>query len=57
MRILRAFPLRARKRRDPRSGHARSIRWAASQYDVNAGRAFHALMARDAAALHQVGVM
>jgi len=53
-RILRAFPLRARKRRDFEIWARAVDRWAASQYDVNAGRAFHAQMARDAAALHQV---
>jgi hypothetical protein len=50
-RILRAFPLRARKRRDFEIWARAVDRWVAIPYDASAGRAFHARMARDAAAL------
>ena len=53
-RILREFPLRARKRRDFEIWASAVDRWAASRYDAKAGRAFHARMAHDAAALRDV---
>ena len=49
-RILRQFPLRARKRRDFDIWARAVDRWAASPYDAKAGRAFRAGMAQDAAA-------
>ena len=53
-RILRDFPLRARKRRDFEIWARAVDRWVANPYDPGAGRAFHAQMARDAAALRDV---
>jgi hypothetical protein len=53
-RILRDFPLRARKRRDFEIWARAVDRWAASPYDAKAGHAFHARMAHDAAALRDV---
>jgi hypothetical protein len=53
-RILRTFPLRARKRHDFEIWANAVDRWVASPYRASAGRAFHAEMARDAAALHHV---
>ena len=53
-RILRAFPLRARKRRDF-AVWARAVdRWSVTPYDTQAGGRFHAQMARDADALRLV---
>jgi hypothetical protein len=53
-RILRAFPLRARKRHDFEIWARAVDRWAAIPYDASVGRAFHARMARDAATLRDV---
>lgn len=53
-RILRAFPLRARKRRDFEIWARAVDRWAAVSYDVQAGGSFHAQMADDAGALRDV---
>jgi hypothetical protein len=50
-RILRAFPLRARKRRDFDIWACAVDRWAAVPYDAQAGGSFHAEMAADARAL------
>jgi hypothetical protein len=51
IRILRAFPLRARKRHDFEIWARAVDRWAASPYDASG---FHAQMARDAATLRDV---
>ena len=53
-RILRAFPLRARKRRDFEIWGRAVDRWAAIPYDAHAGGSFHAEMADDAGALRLV---
>jgi hypothetical protein len=53
-RILRAFPLRARKRHDFEIWARAVDRWVATRYDANATRAFHTEMAHDAAALRHV---
>jgi hypothetical protein len=50
-RILRAFPLRARKRRDFAIWARAVDRWSAAPYDAQAGGCFHAQMADDARAL------
>jgi hypothetical protein len=54
VRILREHPLRARKRRDFEIWARAVDRWAAVAYDAHAGAAFHAQMADDDSALHQV---
>jgi hypothetical protein len=53
-RILRAFPLRARKRRDFAIWARAVDRWSAAPYDAQAGGCFHAQMAHDAGALRLV---
>jgi hypothetical protein len=53
-RILRAFPLRARKRRDFEIWARAVDRWAAVPYDADADRPFHDEMADDAGALRLV---
>jgi hypothetical protein len=53
-RILRAFPLRARKRRDFEIWARAVDRWALVPYDAQACGSFHAEMADDAAALRLV---
>jgi hypothetical protein len=53
-RILRNFPLRARKRLDFEIWARAVDRWVANPYDARAGRAFHVQMAREAAALRAV---
>ena len=53
-RILRAFPLRARKRRDFEIWARAVGRWAAIPYDARADRSFHSAMADDAGALRAV---
>jgi hypothetical protein len=53
-RILRAFPLRARKRHDFEIWARAVDRWAAAPYGTRAGGSFHAQMARDAGALRLV---
>jgi hypothetical protein len=54
VRVLRNFPLRARKRRDFEIWARAVDRWTASPYDASVGRAVHAQMARDADALRRV---
>src|SRR4051812_30946628 len=53
-RILRAFPLRARKRRDFEIWARAVDRWASVPYDARASGSFHAEMADDAGALRLV---
>src|SRR4051812_9937344 len=53
-RILRAFPLRARKRRDFEIWARAVDRWATVPYDARASGSFHAEMADDAGALRLV---
>jgi hypothetical protein len=53
-RILRTFPLRARKRHDFEIWARAVDRWVANPYDTNATRALHTEMAHDAAALRHV---
>ena len=53
-RLLREFPLRARKRRDFEIWAGAVDRWAAIPYDAKASGSFHAAMADDAAALRDV---
>jgi MarR family transcriptional regulator, transcriptional regulator for hemolysin len=48
VRILRQFPLRARKRRDFEIWARAVDRWSALPHDARSDRAFHAAMARDA---------
>lgn len=52
--ILRAFPMRARKRRDFGIWARAVDRWTAVPYDAHAGGCFHAEMADDAGALRRV---
>jgi hypothetical protein len=51
VRILRRFPLRARKRRDAEIWSAAVERWSSMLYDGRADRGLHAEMARNAEAL------
>jgi hypothetical protein len=53
-RLLREFPLRARKRRDFEIWARAVDRWAAIPYDAKADGSFHAAMADDADALRDV---
>jgi LAGLIDADG DNA endonuclease family protein len=53
-RLLKRFPLRARKRRDFEIWTRAVERWAATAYDARAGPSFHADMRRDADELRAV---
>jgi LAGLIDADG endonuclease len=54
VRILRRFPLRARKRRDFQIWARAVDRWSDVSYDVRDDAAFHAAMARDAELIRTV---
>jgi MarR family transcriptional regulator, transcriptional regulator for hemolysin len=54
VRILRRFPLRARKRRDFEIWARAVDRWSAVSYDVRDDRELHAAMARDAKLIRSV---